>query len=86
MRIFFAGSIYFFTCARNARKTRTYPKYLHAMPRPKGKKRHPVNLTLPREISRSAAKLAFQNRESLSQLVSRLLEQYLAAKNERKAA
>lgn len=56
------------------------------MARPKGKKRHPVNLTLPPATARSAARLAFQNNESLSQLVGRLLDQYLRNTEGKKAA
>lgn len=56
------------------------------MPRPKGKKRHPVNLTLPPSIARNAARLAFNNNESLSQLVGRLLDQYVRDTEAKKAA
>jgi hypothetical protein len=56
------------------------------MARPKGKKRHPVNLTLPPSIARNAARLAFHKNESLSQLVGRLLEDYIRQTDERKAA
>lgn len=59
---------------------------LRPMARPKGKKRHPVNLTLPPSIARNAARLAFNKNESLSQLVGRLLEDYIRQADDRKAA
>lgn len=57
------------------------------MARPKGRKRFPVNLTLPSETKRAAARLALRNNESLSQLITRLLEERIAAESaERRAA
>ena len=45
-----------------------------------------MNLTLPPTTARSAARLAFKNNESLSQLVGRLLEHYIRETTDRKAA
>lgn len=46
------------------------------MARPKGKKRFPVTVTLPKETKREAARVAVMGNESLSQLIGRLLEQH----------
>lgn len=59
-----------------------YQEIPYVMPRPKGKKRQPVNLTLPPTTAKNAARLAFKNNESLSQLVGRLLEQYVREQEE----